>query len=538
MAIVQLSRIQHRRGRKLAGSGMPQLASGELGWAIDTQELFIGNGAVSEGSPAVGNTKVLTEHDNLFELASQYTYKTGMLAGSVSRSLQSRLDDAVSVRSFGATGDGSDQTVAIQTAINSLYKPLLSGLDDNEKVVLYIPEGTYLISAPIEVPSYATLIGAGKEKTVFKSTLSTIFKTIKRTAGTIDTATQPKYIEISGMTLQVDSEQQCGMELYSCEKSVFRNIKFKGLGTQNWQSPNPIEYKALLMKAYSAAITTRYNSFENIEFDGFNSGVYSDDDVTHNVFSGCLFNDLNIGVWFGSGTVLGSTAQSIGPSYNTVEKSTFDNIKSEGLFVNAGNYNTSSNNKYLNVGNNLGSQDFNVISPIKFVTNNNVSDLDFFARTDLSLNKLSDQLHNTPYVPEIDGRTSYSNQYARETTIGLRTQFDIPSADLLKLPMISRGIIYIDYVYEYVPPLFQNTYILREGTLEIICNSLQGTVILNEEYNFTGDITAETALQFKASIIDVGNSDNIISLQAINTNFNIDPSQGGDRLYYTIRVKS
>lgn len=538
MAIVQLSRIQNRRGRKLAGSGMPQLASGELGWAIDTQELFIGNGAVSEGSPAVGNTKVLTEHDNLFELASQYTYKTGMLAGSVPRSLQSRLDDAVSVRSFGATGDGSDQTVAIQTAVNSLYKPLLSGLDDSEKVVLYIPEGTYLISAPIEVPSYATLIGAGKEKTVFKSTLSTIFKTIKRTAGTIDTATQPKYIEISGMTLQVDSEQQCGMELYSCEKSVFRNIKFKGLGTQNWQSPNPIEYKALLMKAYSAAVTTRYNSFENIEFDGFNSGVYSDDDVTHNVFSGCLFNDLNIGVWFGSGTVIGSTAQSIGPSYNTIEKSTFDNIKSEGLFVNAGNYNTSSNNKYLNVGNNLGSQDFNVISPIKFVTNNNVSDLDFFARTDLSLNKLSDQLHNTPYVPEIDGRTSYTNQYARETSIGLRTQFDIPSADLLKLPMISRGIIYIDYVYEYVPPLFQNTYILREGTLEIICNSLQGTVILNEEYNFTGDTTAETALQFKASIIDVGNSDNIISLQAINTNFNIDPSQGGDRLYYTIRVKS
>ena len=43
MAVVQISRIQHRRGRKNQGTGLPQLASGEIGWAIDTQELYIGN---------------------------------------------------------------------------------------------------------------------------------------------------------------------------------------------------------------------------------------------------------------------------------------------------------------------------------------------------------------------------------------------------------------------------------------------------------------------------------------------------------------
>ena len=77
MAVVQISRIQIRRGQKNVGSGIPQLAGGELGWAVDSQELYIGNGAVSEGSPAVGNSKIITEHDNLFELASTYTYKTG-----------------------------------------------------------------------------------------------------------------------------------------------------------------------------------------------------------------------------------------------------------------------------------------------------------------------------------------------------------------------------------------------------------------------------------------------------------------------------
>jgi len=58
VAVVQISRIQIRRGQKNTGTGLPQLASGELGWAIDSQELYIGNGAVSEGAPAVGNTNI------------------------------------------------------------------------------------------------------------------------------------------------------------------------------------------------------------------------------------------------------------------------------------------------------------------------------------------------------------------------------------------------------------------------------------------------------------------------------------------------
>ena len=79
MAIVSISRIQVRRGQKNTGSGVPQLAGGEFGWAVDAQELYIGNGSVSEGSPSVGNTKVLTEHDNLFELSNQYIYKNGSI---------------------------------------------------------------------------------------------------------------------------------------------------------------------------------------------------------------------------------------------------------------------------------------------------------------------------------------------------------------------------------------------------------------------------------------------------------------------------
>ena len=57
MPIVQISRIQNRRG---VATDLPQLAAGELGWVIDDQRLYIGNGTVADGAPAVCNTEKVT----------------------------------------------------------------------------------------------------------------------------------------------------------------------------------------------------------------------------------------------------------------------------------------------------------------------------------------------------------------------------------------------------------------------------------------------------------------------------------------------
>lgn len=65
MAIVQISRITNRRGLQ---QDLPQLAPGELGWCLDTRLLFIGNGTLEEGSPAIGNTEVLTEFSDIKRL--------------------------------------------------------------------------------------------------------------------------------------------------------------------------------------------------------------------------------------------------------------------------------------------------------------------------------------------------------------------------------------------------------------------------------------------------------------------------------------
>ena len=55
MAVVQISRIMHRRGLY---ADVPQLAAGELGWALDEQRLFIGNGPTTEGAPKIGNRNI------------------------------------------------------------------------------------------------------------------------------------------------------------------------------------------------------------------------------------------------------------------------------------------------------------------------------------------------------------------------------------------------------------------------------------------------------------------------------------------------
>ena len=183
MAVYQISRIQIRRGQANQGTGLPQLASGEMAWAIDTQELYIGNGAVSEGAPAVGNTKILTSND----LSSQaglvntifYSYKvldTSIVTGTtvnapVSRSLQARLDDDANLSNFLTTDDvvGNDYTIAIQRAINQLFLNAGHGYAYStvaNRIKLTLPAGTFNTSSTLYIPSYATIEGAGIDKTI------------------------------------------------------------------------------------------------------------------------------------------------------------------------------------------------------------------------------------------------------------------------------------------------------------------------------------------------------------------------------------
>ena len=62
MAILQISQIQVRRGLQ---QDLPQLAGGEMGWSLDSQRLYIGNGLINEGARSEGLTEILTEYSSL-----------------------------------------------------------------------------------------------------------------------------------------------------------------------------------------------------------------------------------------------------------------------------------------------------------------------------------------------------------------------------------------------------------------------------------------------------------------------------------------
>jgi len=168
MAVVQISKIQVRRGQKNSGIGVPQLSSAEFAWAVDTQELFIGNGSVAEGAPAVGNTKILTEHDNILELASSYTFAANdvSISLSVARSLQTKIDEIeVSVVDYGAVPDGStDSSVAFSNALNELFK----NTNDKYKKILKVPNGVYLFLDNLTIPSRVILRGENALETVLE----------------------------------------------------------------------------------------------------------------------------------------------------------------------------------------------------------------------------------------------------------------------------------------------------------------------------------------------------------------------------------
>jgi len=538
MAVVQISRIQHRRGRKLTNTGMPQLASGELGWAIDTQELFIGNGAVSEGAPYVGNTKLLTEHDNIFTLADQYTYKPeSNLWGAqipVSRPLQERLDEFVSVFSFGATADGTDQTTAIENAVNSLYK----SSDNTNRVILWFPAGTYVLSSTIQLPPYVTLRGAGKGKTKIITSNCSAFTTIhynpNNVLETITNLNQAKYVEVSDMTISIPSTSYRGITVASGVNSTFKNLRFEGA----WEyGATNTAHSAIVLTATATDITSSFNLFENIEIDSFNYAVYSDDDVKHNVFTNCNFYKIKQAVAFGLNSVIGSNNQMTGPLFNTFEKCIFDRVDQEGIYIKYGEYNVSRENKYLNVGNNSAGTPIPFFSNIRFDTNTNISDNDYFERTaSLAPNEDGNPSvlnFDTRYVPEVHGRTDVKLKYANEITIGYMPG-KVPSGDpqeILKFPVINSGTIFVDYVYTET-----NNNIVREGVIEIVCNLDTEEVTINDNYTYMGSSTDySTALTFYAELADLGGDLNkdTIRINCINTITSAD-----DKFYYTIRVKS
>tara|TARA_B100000212_G_C27383203_1_gene538037 strand:- start:2286 stop:3989 length:1704 start_codon:yes stop_codon:yes gene_type:complete len=525
MAVVQISRIQVRRGQKNAGTGVPQLASGEFGWAVDARELYIGNGAVSEGSPQVGNTKVLTQYDNIFDLADAYTYRSpdawmntgGVGATAITRTLQDRLDDRVSGRAFGLTGETTQiATTKLQNAIDQLYLNDANKGSIGSRVVLYLEAGEYIVDDTIYIPPYTNIVGAGSDKTVIRtSTLNKpIFQTVNdsSTVGTpsshasTTTINQPRDIHITGITLESTVVNFC-MILDSCKDSMFEDVKFKG----NWSSGDAISNSdvGLQLNNLSSTVETKNNSFKNCKFSNISYAVQSDWDTNNNNWHDCEFFDLGYGIGFGTNLLsldlTSGSGKNTGPRDNLIAHCYFHDIDRQAIWAKFGVKNFSEHNKFDLCGNSGSADNVPSHSVIKFERPGNVSKDDIFSRTAV-LSYDASYWDGVKYIPEIEGAVDASFGQVHVLNTITRTGIDTnPAIGIIhqkrfRVPAeddVANQRYDIDYVITS-----RNYDSFRSGILTINVNGITKTVTVEDNQNFTGTTSYQDAISFDVLIQD------------------------------------
>ena len=537
MAVVQISRIQIRRGQKNQGSGVPQLAGGEFGWAVDSRELYIGNGSVAEGAPAVGNSKIITEHDDLFTLANSYTYLGGTIVQTgasstspIKRTLQQRLDEVVNIRSFGAPGDGTDQTVAIQRALDQLYINSSTKGTEASRVKLYIPAGVYNISNTIYVPPYATIIGEGMDKTKMNVVSNVIgFQTVNGSStpgnyaddSSSTTLNQATNVFIEGMTIATSSTSLPAMVLQSCKNSHFKEIKITGPWTTGTAINNA--NAAIKLGSLSTLVGTQKNKFDHIMVNGLSVGITSDDDAYNNHFHCCYFNNLGYGVRFGTGSSIGSQGQSTGPSKNKISQCEFSDIDREGMIITNGTNNFSSHNNYHGVGNVGGNEGNAQYSVLDFTAAGNSSVEDTFSRT-ADLSNSQQFITSFPYVSEIKGSVNASLGGHMSLEVAEQTS----PVYFFRLPG--------DYTRTYEVEYYYNSNLVnaqRSGKMTFQLDVTTNTLNFIDDHDYQGDTNYETAITFTASTVNTNGQTGVDTIVVSMLNSTVNDS---GKFNYKIKV--
>jgi len=325
MAIVQISRIQIRRGLQ---QDLPQLASAEMGWSLDSQKLYIGNGTISEGATSEGVTEILTSGSNILSLLGLYTY-VGAESGYTSvtgvdsshpieRTFQNKLDDQVSARDFGAEGNGTtDDTNAINRAIQQVYSSSYNDTSTKVRRTIYFPAGTYLVSGTILIPPYATLRGDGRQNTIFTSanlTVPILKTTDSQFNGTGSTTSRDVIIDGIGLqqTGNASLITSAAMMVDGTKAARFVNMSFRGNTTANASINN-------LVYITDSVSSVRSITFDQCSFTYARSGVnivVQGTGISSVRIDNCYFDNLSNIAYYTSNTVAG--VSTINNYYGTV----------------------------------------------------------------------------------------------------------------------------------------------------------------------------------------------------------------------------
>jgi hypothetical protein len=511
MAIVEIAKIQVRRG-DARSQGMPQLDTGEFGWAISgtdpdstVPELFIGNKS-EDGATVTTNTRILTVLDlpNIFTISistSSYYYEghrsvavyTGAGDTNLSRTVKDKLDDFVTLYDFIPPNVRLDPEIdyaeIFQRAIDQLYLNS-DKLQSFGRTILKIPAGEYYLGSPLYLPSYATLQGEGKDKTtlIFISSATSCIQFVDLTStvggyvtiNDFESTSSPRGIVIKGMTISYDienSDRDASLPLIyadGCEDSMIDDVKFKGKGSSTLSN---IDHSGIKIRGLGG-ITSRNLRITNSIFESLYYGIYSEDDIEDTVIDNCKFENLHRGVNYDI-----NSPSITGPVRSRITRNIFNTIYEEAVFI-GGDESVYTNhilsqNSYINVGNNssydspgdgdLGDQATPVIT---FETSGNVSDYDSFDRN-LQVNSSPPTAPN--FIIPVAGHASLIDH--RVTTFAIINTS--ATGDVVKIAY-NGTTTNIKLQYQITA-----SGITRWGELRVVCS--QGSIVdVTDDYNYTG----------------------------------------------------
>lgn len=531
MAVYQISKIQIRRGRSGTGTGLPQLASGELAWSVDTAELWIGNGSVAEGAAQVGNTKILTEHDLLKSggllATSKYYYKGLPPSIAAEKTTQQVFDYNVYVDEFIGNSFGDK----LQNAINQLYllaeSPASGTSNDSiaSRVILHIPAGAYTITSTIYIPSYTTLVGEGKNNTIITFTGNGALFSFENESSTTTTHSpsattvinRPKNITFKDFSVKLSQETNAKvMQLNAAYNCHFENLSLNGV----WNNIFNASYSAINLTADSELITSENNHFKNIDITGFSYAMYAKHDIMNNTF-----DNINVSNCY-AGFLLGVDATSAqgqvnGPRQTYITNCKFTNIKKQAIHINKGFGNIISNVKLSNIAND--SDNYTPLYPEIFVNSfgNQITNITSDRHNTLS----KDMSPYVAYRPEISGHCVYNDISPRNISCAQNAGYSL----LLKLPIptsilgtpTGNVVFTINYIY-----ISSSNNFTRKGALSISADANNGNLQLSDEYDVAGISDSNSLLlDFKAVFLDeIGaiytatpQNPDAIAIQYINT---------------------
>ncbi len=281
----------------LYGSGAYQLTvTDRYGNAVPAYSGVTSDAAAQAGIsaamlPFVRSTTVLAA-SNLLQYQATGT-------SSVQRSIANKLGEILSVRDFGAVGDGvTDDTAAIQAGISAAMAA---------QCALYLPAGDYLITAALTASltdtQFFSLWGSGRGNTFIRlqgSAITALQLEFNGVANAFDISNLTFVTNQLGVATAVTVLQNALSESGPGNSSTYTNVSFRGsdsfgtFGTEYWIAciaMTNVAYVNYISCDFWGATGTSFGNGTAVALLGTNNTDQSA--VVHN-FTGCNWNGFTV----------------------------------------------------------------------------------------------------------------------------------------------------------------------------------------------------------------------------------------------------